>query len=336
MITLASPWWLCLLPLPLAVVWWWPAHRETRPSLHVPFLPRLVEITGQQPGQGATVLHGLTARKFTLLFAWLCAVIALARPQWIEPPVSKTVPMRDLLLAVDLSGSMKTTDFTDPNGKTTDRLTAVKQVLDGFLAGRQGDRVGMIFFGSGAFVQCPFTEDTGVCRRLLADAQVNMAGPQTAFGDAIGLAITLFDHSDMKEKVLVVLTDGNDTASEVPPPKAASIAKERGIVIHTVSVGDPKAAGEDALDVPTLQGVAATTHGIYSPASDRKQLEDVYRQLDKLETHDAKAISHRPKRDVFHWPLGAAAVVGLMYYAALLLRRVAYRVPTTSGEEVPA
>ncbi|MGC4016471.1 MAG: VWA domain-containing protein [Luteolibacter sp.] len=336
MIALASPWLLCLLPLPIAVILWWPAHREARPSLHVPFLQRLAEITGRQPGKGSTILQGLTIRKFMLLFAWLCAVLALARPQWIEPPVSKTVPMRDLLLAVDLSGSMKTMDFTDANGKTTDRLTAVKHVLDGFLAGRQGDRVGMIFFGSGAFVQCPFTEDTGVCRRLLADAQVNMAGPQTAFGDAIGLAITLFDHSDMKEKVLVVLTDGNDTASQILPPKAASIAQERGIVIHTVSVGDPKAAGEDALDVPTLKSVASNTGGIYSPASDLKQLEEVYQQLDKLETHQAQTISHRPRRDVFHWPLGAAIATSMIYYAVLLLRRIWHPAGHPAGSEVPA
>lgn len=338
MITLAYPWLLLLLPLPVLVRWLVPAHREPRPSLHVPFLDRLSRITGRQAGTGSAVLTGVTARKLLLPFVWLCVVLAVARPQWIEPPVSRQKPMRDLLVAVDLSGSMETPDFTDASGKKVDRLTAVKQVLDGFLAKREGDRVGLIFFGTAAFVQAPFTEDLSACRQLLEEAQVKMAGPQTAFGDAIGLGITMFDRSPMQQKVMIVLTDGNDTASQVPPAKAAEIAKGKGIVIHTVSVGDPKAAGEEALDVPTLQGVAQTTGGIYSAASDRKQLESIYQKLDALETHATETESRRPKRDVHHWPLAAAFGVSLLYQAALLLRRMlANRVrPAAGGKEVAA
>jgi len=128
---------------------------------------------------------------------------ACSRPQIIEPPVIKTVPVRDMLLAVDLSGSMQTQDFTDASGKKVDRLTAVKEVLDDFLSKRKGDRVGLIFFGSAPFVQAPFTEDLKVCRELLDEAQVSMAGPQTALGDALGLAITVFDRSQVKERVLI-------------------------------------------------------------------------------------------------------------------------------------
>ncbi len=318
MITLAHPWLLLLLPLPVLVTLFWPAHREPRPALQVPFLDRLSQLTGRQPAQGASVCHGVLGRWFVLPFTWLCVVVAMARPQWIEPPVSKQMPMRDLLLAVDLSGSMETRDFTDADGKQTDRLTAVKQVLDGFLARRKGDRVGLIFFGTAPFVQAPFTEDLSVCRQLLAEARTKMAGPQTAFGDAIGLAITMFDRSDMKERVLIALTDGNDTSSQVPPAKAAEIARNKGIVIHTVSVGDPQAAGEQALDVPTLQGVAKETGGVYSAAGDRRQLEEIYRQLDALETRKDKTVSHRPKHDIHHWPLAAAFVISLLYQAVLL------------------
>jgi len=336
MITLTYPWLLLLLLLPLAVRRWWPPHREPRPSLHVPFLDRLSRLTGRQAGTGASVSEGLLGRKLVLPFFWLCAVIAVARPEWIEPPVSKIKPMRDLLVAVDLSGSMETRDFTDASGKTTDRLTAVKQVLDGFLAKREGDRVGLIFFGTAAFVQAPFTEDIAACRQLLGEAQVKMAGPQTAFGDAIGLAITMFERSPMQQKVLIVLTDGNDTASRVPPPKAAEIAKNKGIVIHTVSVGDPKAAGEQALDVPTLQAVAKDTGGVYSAASDRKQLDSIYQKLDMLETHATETVSHRPKREVHHWPLGAGFAASLVYQAALLSRRsaLARAARAATGKEV--
>ena len=268
--TLAYPWLLALLPLPLLVWWLVPPHREPRQGLVVPFLPRLAELTGRQPGRGAAVVCAAAGCAFCVLgFCWLCVVLALARPQGIEPPITKTIPVRDLLLAVDLSGSMETKDFTDADGQTVDRLTAVKEVLDDFLARRQGDRVGLIFFGSAAFVQAPFTEDLDVCRELLDEAQVDMAGPQTAFGDAIGLAITVFDRSAVQERVLIALTDGNDTGSQVPPAKAAEIAKDKGIVIHTVAVGDPKAAGEDALDEATLEQVAAATGGLYAHAGDR-------------------------------------------------------------------
>lgn len=116
-----------------------------------------------------------------------------------------------------------------------DRLTAVKQVLGTFLTKRDGDRVGLLVFGSAAFVQAPFTEDLQVCRSLLQEMQVRMAGPQTKLGDAVGLAITVFERSDVKERVLIVLTDGNDTGSQVPPDKAAAIARDKGIKIYTIA-----------------------------------------------------------------------------------------------------
>lgn len=309
---LAYPWMLVLLPLPLLVSWFVPPHLEERQGLVVPFLGRLSEHTGQQPTKGALVLRGGWIRKFSLVFLWTCALLALARPQITEPPITKEVPVRDMLLAVDLSGSMETKDFKNAKGETEDRLSAVKEVLDDFLARRKGDRVGLIFFGTAPFVQAPFTEDLKVCRQLLDEAQAKMAGPQTAFGDALGLAINVFDRSTVKERVLIALTDGNDTSSQVPPAKAASIAKDKGIVIHTVAVGDPRAAGEDALDVDTLKNVAGTTGGIFSHAADRKQLDEIYRTLDELETRKAQTISHRPRRDVYWWPLAVAFAASLL------------------------
>lgn len=276
-------------------------------------------------------MRGGWPRRISMGVLWVCVVVALARPQIIEPPVSKEVPVRDMLLAVDLSGSMETEDFKNAAGKTVDRLTAVKEVLNGFLAKRKGDRVGLIFFGSAPFVQAPFTEDLKVCRQLLDEAQVNMAGPQTAFGDAIGLAITVFDRSTVKERVLIALTDGNDTASKVPPAKAAGIAKDKGIVIHTVSVGDPKAAGENALDVDALKAVASTTGGIYAHAGDGKQLEAIYQRIDALETHKAETITHRPRRDVYWWPLAVAFGVSLLQHALQLLLHRSRSRPSSSN-----
>jgi Ca-activated chloride channel family protein len=307
MLTLAHPWMLFLLPIPLLVRYLFPAHREPRQCVVVPFLARLAEHSGQRPHEGAVVMRGGWLRVISVIVAWVCAVVAMARPQIIEPPITKTVPVRGMVLAVDLSGSMETQDFTDSHGKKVDRLTAVKEVLDDFLSKRTGDRVGLIFFGTAPFVQAPFTQDIAVCRELLDEAQVKMAGPQTAFGDALGLAITMFDRSEVQERVMIALTDGNDTSSKVPPAKAAEIAKDKRIVIHTISVGDPRAAGEDALDVDTLKNVSATTGGIYAHAADRAQLDSIYRKLDAIETHSDKTVSHRPRRDVYWLPL----IVGL-------------------------
>lgn len=343
MLTLAHPWLLVLLPLPLLVRWLSPAHREARPGLRVPFLERLARLTDRRPASGAVVPAASRLRAVSVTLAWLLVVLALARPQLIEPPITRETPARDLLLAVDLSGSMETKDFQDASGQPIDRLSAVKAVLDDFLAHRKGDRVGLVFFGSAPFVQAPFTEDTGVCRRLLDEAQVRMAGPQTAFGDALGLAINLFDRSQVERRVLIALTDGNDTASQVPPAKAAEIAKQKGVVIHTVSVGDPQAAGEDALDIPTLRGVATTTGGLYAHAGDREQLEEIYAKLDTLETRAAQTVSHRPRRDVFWWPLAASLVVTFLQHAAQLLlhRRASPRTTgtphaATAAKEAPA
>jgi Ca-activated chloride channel family protein len=254
-----------------------------------------------------------------LVAVWLCVVVALARPQWLEPPVTRTVPVRDLLLAVDLSGSMQTKDFSDARGQTVDRLTAVKQVLDGFLSRRKGNRVGLIVFGNAPFVQAPFTQDLDVCRQLLGEMRVGMAGPKTAMGDAIGLAVTVFERTEVPERVLIVLTDGNDTGSLVPPQKVAEVARDKKIVLYTVAVGDPKAAGEDKLDVATLKQMAETTGGTYSHAGNRAELEEIYRQLDALPTQEAPTISHRPRRDLFHWPLALGLLVSFVPPTILVL-----------------
>ncbi len=320
MLTVAHPWLLALAPLPLLIWWLAPAHRDARQGLVVPFLARLRRHPGHRTMNRAVISAGGLLRWLSLWICWLGVVLALARPQIIEPAVTKEVPGRDVLLAVDLSGSMETRDFKNARGETVDRLTAVKEVLGDFLTKRKGDRVGLIFFGSAAFVQAPFTEDLKVCRQLLDEAQVRMAGPQTAFGDALGLAINVFDRSPVKDRVLIALTDGNDTASQVPPAKAAQIAKDKGIVIHTVAVGDPKAAGEDALDEKTLKEVASTTGGIYAHATDHQQLDGIYGRLDQLEARKAQTLSHRPRRDIYWWPLAVGLIVSFLFHALQLLK----------------
>ena len=320
MLTISYPWVFLLLPLPLLILYLAPAYREPRLAVRVPFMDRLYVVIGRTGATGGALVRRTRMQKAQIAFAWLALLTALARPTWMEDPIVRELPMRDLLVALDLSGSMETRDFTDASGQLTDRLDAAKQVLDQFLSRRDGDRVGLVFFGSAAFVQAPFTEDLEVVRELLDEAQVRMLGPRTVLGDSIGVAIRLFENSEVDERVMIVLTDGNDTGSLVPPVRAAEIARDNGVTVHTVAMGDPEAAGEQALDEETLRAVAETTGGGYFHAGDRVELERIYRALDQLNPRQVESLSYRPERELYFWPLGAAVLFSLSFFALAELR----------------
>jgi Ca-activated chloride channel family protein len=211
---------------------------------------------------------------------------------------------------------VETRDFLNAKGETTDRLTAVKEVLDSFLAKRQGDRVGVIVFGDAPYVLSPFTADLALARQLVQEMRVGMAGPRTAFGDAIGLAIDAFAKSSAKAKTIIALTDGNDTGSRAPPREAAAVAHDRGVVIHTVAIGDPTAVGEEKLDEETLRTVAETTGGGFYRAMDRKGLEQIYARLDAIETRKIDTVTFRPKREIYWIPLTGAIGLSMIAEAA--------------------
>ena len=267
MLSFAHPWLAALLPLPLLVYWLAPPYEMRRPAVRVPFFAVLARLSGATPRDGLSVSQRGIQRLLVLALCWSLVLLALMRPQWVLPPLHHEKPARDLLLLVDLSGSMDTADFTDPSGRKISRLTSVKLVLNDFLARREGDRVGVVVFGNAPFALLPFTTDLKLAQRILAEMQVGMAGPRTAFGDAIGLGINLFSGSNAPAKSIIALTDGNDTGSSVPPAEAARIANDRHIVIHTVAVGDPSAVGEDKLDEAALRDVATATGGGYLPRS---------------------------------------------------------------------
>jgi len=320
MLTLDYPWLFVLVPLPFLARWLLPVHSESHPALQSSFLDRLARLTGRQPSSGSVVRPRPRWGGVVALVVWLCLVVAFARPQRLEDPIVQTKSARDLLLAIDLSGSMETADMKDPSGKPIDRLTAVKQVLGEFLTKREGDRVGLIFFGNAPFVQAPFTDDLEACRQLLDEAQVRMAGPRTMLGDAIGKAVQVFEESPLDEKVLIFLTDGNDTGSLVPPVKAAELARDKGIVIHTIAMGDPTTTGEEKFDEQTLKAITATTKGQYFRANNRQELEGVYTELDRITARKVESVSHRPVTDLFHWPLTAALALSLGYHLVMAVR----------------
>ena len=314
MLTFSYLWVFALLPLPLLVRWLVPAYRESREAVRTPFFSRLLRISGVAADQAVPLGRRPVVRWLMLGLAWVAVLCALARPVWLEDPLVRELPMRDLLVAVDLSGSMETADFTGPSGTAMDRLTAAKGVLDDFLARRDGDRIGLVFFGSAAFVQAPFTDDLDVVRQLLDEAAVRMLGPRTMLGDAIGLAIQLFERSEVDQRVLIVLTDGNDTGSLVPPARAAEIARDSGVVIHTVAMGDPANAGEQALDEEALKAVAAVTAGGYFRAMDTAELETVYARLDELNPRQVETLSYRPEREMYFWPLAPVLLLSVAFF----------------------
>ncbi|MEN8189204.1 MAG: VWA domain-containing protein [Thermodesulfobacteriota bacterium] len=322
MLTISYIWVFALLPLPLLIWKLTRPHQEERQGIRVPFFDELAELSGQQPGSGAVVHRRSWPQQVIATLCWLLLIFALARPQWLEQPIIKEVASRDLLLAIDLSGSMQTEDFTSRDGSRVNRLTAAKEVLEDFLSQRGGDRVGLVLFGSAPFTQVPFTEDLELCRTLLLEAQVGMAGPKTALGDTIGTAISLFKESTVEDKLLIVLTDGNDTASKVEPVKAAEIAATNNITIHTVAVGDPAAAGEEKLDEKTLRSIASITGGSYFWAGDRDQLSEIYKKIDAISTHDTETISHRPQHDLYHWPLAIAIILSLLNHGVRVISRL--------------
>lgn len=316
MLSFSYMWVFVLLPLPFVLRLVVKPYQEEKSALQVPFFDELVTLSGQKPGTETVVIRQTMFHQVVMLLCWVLLLAALARPQWIERPVVKEIPTRDLLLAVDLSSSMQAEDFTTKGGKRSNRLTAVKEVLDDFLTRRQGDRAGLIFFGSAPFLQAPFTEDLELCRELLAEAQVGMAGPKTALGDTIGLAITLFKESKVQDKLLILLTDGNDTSSKVAPVDGAAIAKDNGIVVYTVAVGDPQSVGEEKLDEQTLKQVAQVTGGYFFRASDQEQLKEIYQKIDTLSTHTVETSSYRPRQDIYHLPLAGAIGMVLLLQAA--------------------
>ena len=320
MYILTYPWVLLLLLLPPLVHYLLPAFKNTEQAIRVPRLDTIATVLGLEPSKRSSIYN---ESRFWLLLHWLLwamLVVSLARPQLIEPPIEHILPSRDVLLLIDLSGSMETNDFINKQNKPANRLDAVKEVLGDFLSRRDGDRVGLIVFGNSAFVQIPFTQDLEACRTLLSELQVRMAGPKTAFGDAIGLGISLFENSDVKDRLMIALTDGNDTGSRIPPTEAAKIASDNDITIHVIAIGDPLAVGEEQLDEATLKAVGKSTGGKYFHADDQLRLEEIYQEIDKLEMQEIQKEIYYPKTDLYHVPLGLFLLSSLLFFSLRLIR----------------
>jgi len=318
MFELAWPWLMLLALLPLLVRWLPAAQPAQRSALRVPFYSQLQQLMGSS---GRSALNQTGSRWLAMLI-WICLIAALMRPQWVGEAVSTPLTGRDLLLAIDVSGSMEIPDL-ELHGRQVDRLTVVKQVAGEFIQQRLGDRVGLLLFGSQAYLQTPLTHDRTTVAYMLNEAAIGIAGKATAIGDAIGLAIKRLRERPEQSRVLVLLTDGENTAGEVDPRQAATMAAENGVRIYTIGLGaDRMEVGglfgsrtvnpSRELDEQLLQEIATTTGGEYFRARDTQQLQQIYRMLDELEPSEGSNEYYRPRSELYPWPLGLAFILSLL------------------------
>jgi len=322
----AWPWLLTFLPLPLLIHALVPARRNAGAALRVPWSERVQRIAAA--GDAA-----VRVRRFRWLafLAWCLLCFAAARPQQLGPAVAPPQVGRDLMLAVDLSASMGEEDM-QLGGGMVDRLTAAKAVLSDFLERRVGDRVGLIVFGERAFALTPLTLDRESVRDQLGDSVVGLAGRSTAIGDAIALATKRLQSKDgeqasSKQHVLILLTDGVNTAGTLDPQKAAAIARDSGVRIHAIAFGGNGSVsvfgfqlpmGGDDVDEAGLQQIASLTGGRFFRARDTDDLAGIYAEIDTLEPVQRQGRAVRPKIERYPMPLAIALIIGLL---ALVLGR---------------
>ena len=330
MLELIWPWAILLLPLPWLVWRLVPPSGSEQAALRAPFFDSWQELT---EGAGGRRRRSNLLAALLLGLVWVSLLLALARPTWVGEPITLPTSGRDLLVAVDLSGSMQVEDMVIGQN-TVARITAVKQVVGDFIERRRGDRVGLILFGSNAYVQAPLTFDAATVKRFLREAQLGFAGRETAIGDAIGLSVKRLRERPADSRVLILLTDGANNAGEVQPLDAAQLAADNGVKIHTIGIGSDKMVRPGLfgssfgakvvnpsrdLDEDTLRRIAELTGGSYFRARDPAELVNIYQLLDAMEPVDQESESYRPQRSLFHFPLGAAFILslGLAYLRGL-------------------
>lgn len=317
MIEWVWPWLLLLLPLPWLLRRLLPPAGAQQAALRAPFFEQWRSLSAQ----GARAAGPRQWPALLLLWLlWAGLVVAAARPMWIGEPVELPNSGRDLMMAVDISGSMRIDDMF-VGQRQLRRIDAVKAVGADFIGRRTGDRLGLILFGSRAYVQSPLSFDTATVKRFLQEAQIGFAGQETAIGDAIGLAVKRLKERPAESRVLILLTDGQDTASSVQPMDAARLAQNLGIRIYTIGIGAdqmtlPGLFGSSfgsrqvnpsaELDEDSLRAIAELTDGRYFRARDPRELAGIYQLLDELEPVEQETSVYRPRQALGHWPLGAA------------------------------
>ena len=312
MLTLAWPFLLLLLPLPFI----FKKKQQTKPMTGHLVLPG----ASQSPALASTTTRQSLQKRYWVV--WCLLVLACARPLWVGEPIELPSKGRDLMLSVDLSGSMQIEDMV-LDGKAVDRFTLIQHVISDFIERRKGDRIGLILFADHAYLQSPLTQDRRTVAQYLKEAQIGLVGKQTAIGEAIALGVKRFDKVEQSNRVLILLTDGSNNAGAISPEQATAIAKQRGITIYTIGVGadvmerrtlfgKERVNPSMDLDEAQLQQIASTTGGQYFRARNTEELEKIYQVIDSLEPVARDQLSYRPQAELFYWPLGLALLASIM------------------------
>ena len=335
MMALTWPWVLWLAPLPLlALLRRSDLGSDPATALWVPQFKRWASLAAETSRAKSHIRSG----GFWLLFlTWLCLLLGLARPTWVGEPILLPQTGRDLLLAVDISGSMRVEDMVIANQQVR-RIDAVRQIGADFIERREGDRVGLILFGSRAYMQSPLSFDRDTVKQFLSEAQIGFAGSETAIGDALGLAVKRLREKDDGDRVVILLTDGQDTASSVAPLDATALAANYGVKVYTIGIGademlvpglfgSRRVNPSAELDEATLSSMAEATGGQYFRARSPEELVQIYRLLDALEPTQSDGATYRPEKSLLHWPVGLAWLFSALWVIRILpLRRMFSRV----------
>ncbi|NGN98771.1 VWA domain-containing protein [Grimontia sp. S25] len=314
-------WWWAILLLPLP----WLVYRFVRPiprpaAIHLPKLPQ--GLGSQQTGSRLRIV--------LMSLLWISLVAALARPVWYGDPIQIQPEHRDMMLAVDLSGSMEIEDMLLPSGGTINRLDAVKHVLSEFIGKREGDRLGLVLFADHGYLQTPLTLDRNTVAQQLERAVLGLIGKQTAIGEGLGVATKTFIDSKAPQRVIILLSDGANTAGVIDPLEAAKLAKEYDVTIYTVGVGAEEMRQRSLfgsrvvnpsqdLDERMLSAIAQSTGGEYFRARNPEELEKIYQIIDQLEPISTVQQTWRPRDEMFRYPLALALLLSALI--AVLRRR---------------
>lgn len=288
-------------------------------ALKVPFFEDMRRLS---PAGGRSVFSGLRFRRLLGALIWILLVTAAANPQWVGEPSKVPSEGRNLMLVLDISGSMQEADFAIQN-QAVRRWDAVQAVADAFVQKRQGDRVGVVLFGERSYLYVPLTYDLKTVSDLLKEADVGMAGSQTAIGDALGLALKTMIDVPAESRVVVLLSDGAANAGVMKPLEAAELAEKMGVKVYTIGAGSDmvqmmgmfgmmQMPRGDEIDEKTLQEIARKTGGRYFRAKNTRELLEIYKEIDDLEPVVNDDVFVRPVKRLFYYPLSAAFVLSVL------------------------
>lgn len=315
-----SPWFALLLPLPFLIRWLFPPlPKENAAEIHFPAVDRLKNVfpSGQLLRKNDSLFFGL------LFLSWMLLILALMQPENVDQFRHVNNKGYDLMLAVDISGSMQARDFSTPN-KAISRLDVTKEVVGNFIQGRKGDRLGLILFGQHAYLQSPLTTDGASVNRMLQDAAAGMAGNATAIGDAIGMGVRTLRERPEGSRVLILLTDGEDNASSIPPLEAAKLAKQYDVRVYTIGISK-KNLNSFPIDEELLKEIANMTGGQYFSATSQKMLSSIYAQIDELEKSEANENLYLIREPLYQYPLSLSLLILLVLtFSQVLQRRALY------------